>query len=111
MRAMGLLFVLTAMIGAGCASGPRAAEDAPPPAKVDKNAAKVANQAAFDLQCDAAQLQVAVLSADMGGMLKTYGVRGCGRQATYKVSCSMFGCTVFNEAQSASIAAGAAGTR
>ena len=36
----------------------------------------------------------------MGVHNATYGVRGCGKQATYKTSCGLGSCTVFNEAQS-----------
>jgi hypothetical protein len=63
--------------------------------------AKVVHQASFDLQCAEGEVQAQVLASDMGGMIKTYGARGCGRQATYKVSCSIMGCTVFNESQAA----------
>ena len=64
--------------------------------------AKVATQAAFDLQCPKESLEAQKLSDDsamMGVHNATYGVRGCGKQATYKTSCGMGSCTVFNEAQ------------
>jgi hypothetical protein len=79
----------------GCAHG----GSTPDTPKVDKVAAKVAHQAAFDLQCEESALQVVQISNDMAGMMKTYGARGCGKQATYKAGCGMFGCTVVNEAQ------------
>src|SRR5262245_25463706 len=90
-RSLMLLFVFVV----GCAHG-GATPDTP---KVDKVAAKVAHQAAFDLQCEESALQVVQIANDMGGMMKTYGARGCGKQATYKAGCGMFGCTVVNEAQ------------
>lgn len=49
---------------------------------------KLRPRAAYDLQCDAAKLQLQELGGDCGKKLgETYtctiGVRGCGKQATY----------------------------
>lgn len=93
-RTMGLLLALC--MGMGCAHTGSTGADTP---KVDKVAQKVAHQAAFDLQCDESAVQVVQIANDMGGMMKTYGARGCGRQGTSKAGCGMFGCTVVNEAQ------------
>ena len=67
-------------------------------------------QAAFDLHCDQAKLEVMKISDDakmMGTLNQTWGVRGCDKQATYKSSCGgMMGmCSVFNEAQMNSMGA------
>ncbi len=84
----------------GCASSPRTKADGTPiPGKVER---KVLKQASFELQCDEAQLEIIKLSRDfrfMGVENATYGVRGCGRQATYKTSCGHGACSVFNMAQ------------
>ena len=86
------------MVGCGAATSGANAESSTA-AKPDKLAGRVAHQASFDLNCGEKELTVSQISEDMGGQIKTYGARGCTRQATYKVSCSIFGCTVFNEAQ------------
>lgn len=91
------------LIGAafGCASTPKS-EPAGAPAKLSEVEDKVLNQAAFELQCDRAQLQLTKLSLDgdmMGVKNETFGVRGCSKQATYKTSCGWGQCTVFNMAQ------------
>lgn len=70
--------------------------------KDDEARLKVLNQAAFDLQCDLAQLTAQKISDDhqmMGVKNTTWGVRGCDKQATYKSSCGMGNCTILNEAQ------------
>lgn len=71
--------------------------------KKDEQASdKVRQQAAFDLQCDASALNVQKISDDhqmMGVKNSTWGVSGCGRQATYKSSCGLGNCSVINEAQ------------
>lgn len=91
----------------GCASSQTsntagAAGGAPKLSEVEQ---KVLNQASFDLQCDRAQIQLSRISDD-GGMMgvknETYGVRGCEKQATYKTSCGMGQCSVFNMAQAQS---------
>jgi hypothetical protein len=86
-------FVLATLAVVGCATAP----------KTDAVIAKVTNQASFDLQCPKESLEAQKLSDDaamMGVRNATYGVRGCGKQATYKTSCGMGSCSVFNEAQS-----------
>lgn len=88
----------------GCASSQTAntAGGAPKLSEVEQ---KVLNQASFDLQCDRAQIQLSRLSDD-GGMMgvknETYGARGCDKQASYKTSCGLGQCTVFNMAQAQS---------
>jgi hypothetical protein len=44
----------------------------------------VGNRAAFDLQCDAGKLSV----TDLGN--ESYGVVGCGKRASYVVTCKTF---------------------
>ena len=66
---------------------------------------KVLTQAAFELQCDKANLSLSRISVDtamMGVKNETYGVRGCDKQATYKTSCGWGSCNVFNMAQAQS---------
>lgn len=104
MRTLLLSTLLLASIS-GCATteGETRRSETPKP---DKLMVKVATQASFDLQCEPGQLQVLKISDDvafMGAKSGTYGVRGCGRQATYKASCSMGMCSVFNEAQARSL--------
>ncbi len=51
---------------------------------------KVLQQASFDLRCGRGQLAANKISVDgrfMGVENATWGVEGCGRQATYKTSC------------------------
>ncbi|PCC70633.1 hypothetical protein SAMN02745121_05481 [Nannocystis exedens] len=70
--------------------------------KDDSAREKILNQAAFDLQCDRANLTAQKISDDhemMGVKNTTWGVRGCDKQATYKSSCGMGNCNIFNEAQ------------
>ena len=95
---IGLLSATVLVVG--CAGTAKEVGTATP--KVDKVMVKVTTQAAFDLQCPKESLQTQKLSDDaamMGVRNATYGVRGCGKQATYKTSCGMGSCTVFNEAQ------------
>jgi hypothetical protein len=69
------------VLAVGCATTPRADTTTP---KIDAVMAKVANQAAFDLQCPKDNLETQKLSDDtamMGVHNATYGVRGCGKQA------------------------------
>lgn len=86
----------------GCASSQTSNTAAGGAPKLSEVEQKVLNQASFDLQCDRAQLQLSRISDD-GGMMgvknETYGVRGCEKQASYKTSCGMGQCTVFNMAQ------------
>ncbi|MFO0573522.1 MAG: hypothetical protein U1A78_05965 [Polyangia bacterium] len=86
----------------GCASSQTGSTAAGGTGKLSEVQEKVMTQAAFDLQCDRAQLQLSRISDD-GGMMgvknETYGVRGCEKQATYKTSCGMGQCSVFNMAQ------------
>jgi len=85
----------------GCASSPKTDPTGGPP-KLSEVEEKVLTQAAFELQCDKAQLQMSKLSTDgdmMGVKNETYGVRGCNKQATYKTSCGWGQCNVFNMAQ------------
>ena len=103
---VGVLASLTAAGGCATTQSEGAAEPESPArvaaAKPDKNAAKVLKQATFDLQCETESASIQLVSDD-GMMGKTYGARGCGRQATYKVTCGAMGiggCFVFNEAQS-----------
>ena len=94
------LVLMMALMVAGCAH-----EGTPETgyAQRDKNVDKLASQAAFDLQCTPAQLQIAQLSSE--GFIKTFGVRGCGKQGTYKLLCNLFGqCTVMTEAQAHNMA-------
>ena len=90
----------------GCATTKSdASSPSPARAKVDPVLAKVEAQASFDLQCPKESLTTQKISDDaamMGVHNGTYGVRGCGRQATYKTSCGIGMCTVFNEAQALS---------
>jgi hypothetical protein len=96
------LVLLAALMLAGCGSHEKSPETAGF-ARRDKNIDKLASQAAFDLQCTPAELQIVQLSSE--GFIKTFGVRGCGRQGTYKLLCSMFGqCSVMTEAQAHNIA-------
>jgi hypothetical protein len=46
------------------------------------NAGPVTARAAYDMQCPEKELQI----TELGG--KTYGVRGCGKQATYTEVCT-----------------------
>ena len=66
---------------------------------------KVLTQASFELQCDKANITISKLSDD-GGMMgvknQTFGARGCDKQASYKTSCGMGMCNVFNMAQTQS---------
>lgn len=82
----------------GCASSASTKSDGKP-SEVEQ---KVITQAAFDLQCDKASITIAKISDD-GGMMgvknETYGARGCDKQASYKTSCGMGTCSVFNMAQ------------
>jgi len=69
----------------------------------DKAAAKILDQASFDLQCDKTKLSVQKISDDasFGGVKNyTFGARGCDKQATYKASCSGWtDCSVMTDAQ------------
>ncbi len=69
----------------------------------DKAAAKILDQASFDLQCDKGKLSVQKISDDasFGGVKNyTFGARGCDKQATYKASCSGWtDCSVMTDAQ------------
>jgi hypothetical protein len=96
-----LSFIIAAAVVSGCASS---SKDTAPP-KEDKAAAKVRNQAAFDLECGAEELHVSKVSDDhsfMGVKNATYGVRGCGRQATYKTSCGLGNCSILKDGAVAS---------
>ncbi len=91
--------------GFGCASTPKTASAGDPP-KLSEVEEKVLTQAAFELQCDRAQIQLSKLSVDgdmMGVKNETFGVRGCNKQATYKTSCGWGQCNVFNMAQVQSV--------
>jgi hypothetical protein len=102
-----LPLALFAAAAAGCATTSGAtAGDEPRPARRDSVAEKVAHQAAFDLQCGEREIAVTKISEDMGGMMRTYGARGCNRQGTYKASCSIFGCTVMSEMQTRAVSGG-----
>jgi hypothetical protein len=93
MRVSTILCTLVAFLG-GCASSSSS--------KDDDAQLKVLNQAAFDLQCDRAQLSIQKISDDaqmMGVKNATWGVRGCEKQATYKSSCGLGNCSIMNEAQ------------
>jgi hypothetical protein len=85
----------------GCSSSPETKGEP----KLSEAQKKVLTQASFELQCDKANLVLSKLSDD-GGMMgvknETYGVRGCEKQATYKTSCGMGMCNVFNMAQAQS---------
>jgi hypothetical protein len=97
--------LLAMIVISGCATSGSEERRAETP-KPDKLAQKVAHQASFDMQCEPGNLTVLKISDDvafMGAKMNTYGVRGCGRQATYKASCSMGMCSVFNEAQARSM--------
>jgi hypothetical protein len=87
--ALGTLALATTVIGCGDMS--------------DKAAAKIRDQAAFDLQCDKTKLTVQKISDDasFGGVNNyTFGARGCDKQATYKASCSGWtDCSVMTDAQ------------
>jgi hypothetical protein len=103
--ALGLsLLALSGAAGCATTSESEDREVAAPKPKRDKVGEKVAHQAAFDLQCDEADVRVTKISEEMMGQMRTYGARGCGQQATYKVGCSIMGCTVMNEAQARSMA-------
>jgi hypothetical protein len=84
----------------GCASSSTKSDG-----KMSEVELKVITQAAFELQCDKANITIAKISDD-GGMMgvknQTYGARGCDKQATYKTSCGMGQCNVFNMAQAQS---------
>jgi hypothetical protein len=100
MRSILLGLFSISLFATGCATSSKSTAAAKP--KVDAVAAKVTAQASFDLQCPKEELLTQKLSDDaamMGVHNGTYGVRGCGRQATYKTSCGIGMCTVFNEAQ------------
>ncbi len=87
----------------GCASSQKAEPGTP--GKLSEVEEKVLTQAAFDLQCDRAKLQMSRISEDgnmMGVKNETYGVRGCDKQASYKTSCGWGQCNVFNMAQAQS---------
>ena len=95
-----------AVVAVGCATTSSSTNAATKP---DPVMAKVAAQASFDLSCPKESLVTQKLSDDaamMGVHNGTYGVRGCGRQATYKTSCGIGMCTVFNEAQMNSAGSG-----
>jgi hypothetical protein len=82
----------------GCSSSQNTKSDG----KLSEVEQKVITQAAFELQCDKANLTIAKISDDasmLGVKNQTYGVRGCDKQATYKTSCGMGSCNVFNVAQ------------
>jgi hypothetical protein len=111
MNKLGMVVFAGLVLVAGCATtstegGAEAEEPVaarPVKKKVDKNVEKIRQQAAFDLQCEGAELDIKLVRDD-GMMGKTYGARGCARQATYKLVCGgmgIGGCTVFNEAQAA----------
>ncbi|HNF99694.1 MAG TPA: hypothetical protein PKO07_23545 [Pseudomonadota bacterium] len=100
-----LAAVLLIGAGFGCAKDAKPDAAGGPP-KLSEVEEKVLNQAAFELQCDKAQLQMSKLSLDgdmMGVKNETFGVRGCGKQATYKTSCGWGQCNVFNMAQVQSV--------
>ncbi len=107
MRTMLRIGLLSAaVLGIGCATTSSSSTAATKP---DPVMVKVAAQASFDLQCPKESLVTQKLSDDaamMGVHNGTYGVRGCGRQATYKTSCGIGMCTVFNEAQLNNAASG-----
>ena len=66
----------------------------------DKVAEKVRKQAAFDLDCNEAELVVERISLDasfMGVKNATYGARGCAKRARYKTSCGMGACQVLKD--------------
>ncbi len=97
-RIITMAFVVVAAVG--CSSSGSTKSDGP--GKLSEVEQKVLNQAAFELQCDKANLQISKISDDMAMMgvkNQTYGVRGCDKQATYKTSCGMGSCSVFNMAQ------------
>jgi hypothetical protein len=57
--------------------------------------ATVQKQAAFDLQCSAADVQISMINPE------TFGARGCGRQASYLlVDCNRGACRVVQNTQS-----------
>ncbi len=76
----------------------------------DKAAAKILDQASFDLQCDKTKLSVQKISDDasFGGVKNyTFGARGCDKQATYKASCSGWtDCNVMTDAQASALQKG-----
>lgn len=93
MRTPTVLCIFVALLGA-CASASSS--------KDDDAQVKVLNQAAFDLQCDRAQLSIQKISDDhqmMGVKNATWGVRGCEKQATYKSSCGLGNCSIMSDAQ------------
>jgi len=66
---------------------------------------KVLAQAVFDLDCREDQLEIRELSEDMafmGARNATFGVRGCGRRATYKTACGLGNCQMITDSLSAS---------
>jgi hypothetical protein len=79
----------------------------------DKAAAKILDQASFDLQCDKTKLSVQKISDDasFGGVKNyTFGARGCDKQATYKASCSGWtDCSVMTDAQANALQQGQTG--
>jgi hypothetical protein len=78
----------------------------------DKAAAKIREQASFDLQCDKTKLTVQKIGDDasFGGVKNyTFGARGCDKQATYKASCSGWtDCSVMTDAQANALQQGQA---
>lgn len=98
-RFLAMVLVVGAAFGCASSAKPDAAGG---PATLSEVEEKVLTQAAFELQCDRAQLQMTKLSSDgdmMGVKNDTFGVRGCNKQATYKTSCGWGQCNVFNMAQ------------
>ena len=102
MRSILLGLFTVSLLATGCATSSKSSKPTAAAPKVDAVALKVVAQASFDLQCPKEELVTQKISDDaamMGVHNGTYGVRGCGRQATYKTSCGIGMCTVFNEAQ------------
>lgn len=62
----------------GCAPPTTSSDDAPKPT------ATLTRQAAFDLKCDPSKLAwTAIGTESFVGDIRSWGVRGCGKQATY----------------------------
>lgn len=73
------LLVVVAVVAAGCMVSPEVVKrqfekEAPP---------VVVKQAAFDFDCASDRVQVSNLSSRM------FGARGCGKKASYEVSCGV----------------------
>lgn len=86
----------TLLLAVGCSSADKGTSSP----KDQQAQDKVLTQAAFDLECEAGQLQIQKISDDhamMGVKNATYGVRGCGRQATYKTSCGLGNCSIMKD--------------